>query len=179
MKLSNAIAPLLTVLLSAAVIDLSAAGLTYTAPAAWKPVATSSSMRVAQFAVPRAAGDGQDAEFVLYYFGGAGGTIEANIDRWVGQMQQPDGRPSSAVTKRQSRTINGLKVTIVDVPGTYIAEVTPGSPQRHNSPGFHLRTAVIETSNGPYFIKLTGPAKTISASEKSFEAFLASVGFTK
>ena len=29
--------------------------------------------------------------------------IEANIDRWVGQMQQPDGRPSSAVMKRSIR----------------------------------------------------------------------------
>jgi hypothetical protein len=177
--MSKVTTTLLTVLLSAAAIDLSAAGLTYTAPSGWKPVATSSSMRVAQFAVPRAAGDAQDAELVVYYFGGAGGTIEANIERWVGQMQQPDGKPSSAVAKRQSRTINGLRVTLVDVPGTYVAEMTPGSPQRHNSPNFHLRAAVIETTNGPYFIKLTGPAKTIAASEKSFEAFLTSVGFTK
>lgn len=170
--MSRIITALLTVLLTAAANNPSAAGLTYTAPGGWKPVATSSSMRVAQFAV-------QDAELVIYYFGGAGGTIEANIERWVGQMQQPDGRPSSAVAKRQSRTVNGLKVTLVDVPGTYVAEMTPGSPQRHNSPNFHLRAAVIETANGPYFIKLTGPAKTIAASEKSFEAFLASVGFAK
>ena len=90
-------------------------------------------------------------------------------------MQQPDGRPSSAVAKRQSRTVNGLKVTLVDVPGTYVAEMTPGASQRHNSPNFHLRAAVIETANGPYFIKLTGPAKTVAASEKQFEAFLGSV----
>ena len=155
-----------------------AAGLTFTAPAAWKPVPTSSSMRVVQYALPRAAGDTADTELVVYYFGGSGGTVEANIERWVAQMQQPDGRPSSAVAKRQSRTINGMKVTLVDVPGTYVAEVTPGSPQRHNSPNFHLRAAVIETSNGPYFIKLTGPAKTVVAAEKPFEAFLASVKFT-
>jgi hypothetical protein len=158
-------------------IVLSAAGLSYTTPAGWKPVSTSSSMRVAQFAVPRTAGDAHDAELVIYYFGGSGGTVEANIERWVAQMQQPDGRPSSAVAKRQSRTVNGLKVFVVDVPGTYVAEVTPGSPQRHNSPNYHLRAAVIETSNGPYFIKLTGPAKTVGASEKTFEEFLASVKF--
>ena len=157
---------------------LTLAGLTFTAPKDWKSVATSSSMRVAQYTVPRAAGDTADAELVVYYFGGSGGTVEANIERWVAQMQQPDGRPSSAVMKRQSRTVGGLKVTLVDVPGTYIAEVTPGSSQRHNSPNFHLRAAVIETSNGPYFIKLTGPAKTIGASEKAFESFLASVKFT-
>jgi hypothetical protein len=154
------------------------AGLTFTPPAAWKPVATTSSMRVAQFALPRVAGDTQDAELVVYYFGGSGGTVDANIDRWVGQMQQPDGRPSSAVMKRQSRTVNGMKVTLVDVPGTYIAEVTPGSAQRHNSQNFQLRAAVIETTNGPYFIKLTGPAKTVAASKKQFEAFLNSVKFT-
>jgi hypothetical protein len=169
---------IITAQLMAAVIELAAAGLTYTAPAGWKPVTTSSSMRVAQFSLPRATGDAQDAELVVYYFGGTGGTVEANIDRWVGQMQQPDGRPSSAVLKRQSRTINGLKVTMVDVSGTYVAEMTPGSPERHNSPNFQLRAAVIETANGPYFIKLTGPAKTVAASEKGFEAFLASVKFT-
>src|SRR4030095_8017418 len=155
-----------------------AAGLTFTAPAGWKSVPTSSSMRVAQYTLPRAAGDMDDAELVVYYFGGSGGTVEANIERWIGQMQQPDGRPSSAVAKRQSRTVNGLTVTLVDVPGTYIAEMTPGATQRHNSPNFHLRAAVIETSNGPYFIKLTGSAKTIAASEKAFESFLASVKFT-
>jgi hypothetical protein len=154
------------------------AGLTFTAPAGWKTVPTSSSMRVAQYALPHAAGDTEDAELVVYYFGGSGGSVDANIDRWVGQMTQPDGRPSSAVMQRQSRAVNGLKVTLVDVSGTYVAEMMPGSAQRHNSPGFRLRAAVIETANGPYFIKLTGPAKTIAAADKTYEAFLSSVKFT-
>jgi hypothetical protein len=55
--------------------------------------------------------------------------------------------------------------------------MTPGSPQRHNSPGFHLRAAVIETANGPYFIKLTGPAKTVAAHDKPFEQFFSSVRY--
>ena len=162
----------------AALLSLvSAATLTFSAPAGWKPVATSSSMRVAQFALPRAAGDVADAELVVYYFGGSGGTVEANIERWLGQMQQPDGSPSSAVATREARTINGLMVTLVDVSGTYVAEMTPGSPQRHNSPNSRLRAAVIDTPNGPYFIKLTGPAKTIAAAEKSFDRFLSSLKY--
>lgn len=168
-----AVVTLIPVLLAAAL----AAGLTYTAPAGWKTVPTTSTMRVAQFALPHAAGDTADAELVVYYFGGSGGTVEANIERWLGQMQQPDGKPSSAVATRQSRTINGLKVTLVDVGGTYVAEVTPGSAQRHNSPNFRLRAAVIETANGPYFIKLTGPAKTVASAEKAYEQFLSSVKF--
>jgi hypothetical protein len=177
MRSVSRIAALLT--FTTLTVHVYAAGLTYTAPPLWKQVTTSSSMRVAQFALPRVSGDGEDGELVVYYFGGTGGSVDANIERWVGQMQQPDGRPSSAVMKRESRTVNGLKLTLVDVSGTYVAETMPGSAQRHNSPGFRLRAAVIETADGPYFIKLTGPSKTISANDQAFEAFLSSVKFQK
>lgn len=158
---------------------LLAANLTFTAPGEWKPIATSSSMRVAQWALPHVPGDTQDGELVVYYFGGQGGSVEANIERWTGQMKQPDGRPSSAVMKRESRTINGLSVTLVDVSGTYVAEMSPGSSQLHNSPGFRMRAGVVETPNGPYFIKLVGPARTIAAFDRQFESFLSSVKFTR
>lgn len=155
-----------------------AAGLTLTAPAGWKTVPVTSSMRVAQYALPRAAGDTQDGELIVYYFGGEGGSLDANIERWVGQIQQPGGKPSTAV-KRDARTINGLKVTLVDLSGTYVAEMSPGSGQLHNNPGFRMRAGYIETANGPYFIKLVGPAKTIAAHEKQFESFISSVKFTR
>jgi hypothetical protein len=158
-------------------ISAAAAGLVFTSPAGWKSATPASAMRVAQFALPRSAGDTQDAELVVYYFGGSGGSVEANIDRWLGQMQQADGKPSTAVAQRQKRTINGLSLTLVDVSGTYVAEMTPGATERHNSPNFRLRAGVIETPNGPYFIKLTGPAKTVAAWDKAFEQFVASLKF--
>ena len=173
--MTNAVATLLAVATTA----IFAAGLTFKAPADWKTVPTASSMRVAQFALPRATGDSADGELVVYYFGGSGGTVEANIERWIGQMQQPDGKPSASLAKRSTRTLNGLASTLVDVSGTYVAEMTPGAAQRHNSPNFRLRAVVIETPNGPYFIKLVGPAKTIAAHDKSFEQFLSSVGYSK
>ena len=100
------------------VLHLLATGLTFTAPAGWKTVPTSSSMRVGQFAIPKVAGDSQDAEIVVYYFGGSGGTVEANIERWIGQMQQPDGSASKDKARRDTQTVNGLKVTTVDVSGS-------------------------------------------------------------
>lgn len=160
-----------------ATVQTLAAGLAFTTPDGWKPSGPSSSMRVAQFVLPRAAGDAQDAELVVYYFGGSGGTVDANIERWLGQMHQPDGRSSNSVAQRQKRSVNGLALTLIDASGTYVAEMTPGSPQRHNSPNFRLRAAVIETPNGPYFVKLTGPAKTVAAWDKAFEQFLTSVRY--
>ena len=152
-----------------------ASGIAYTAPAGWKARASASSMRVAEFVVPHAPGDGEDAEVIIYYFGGTGGSADANIDRWIGQVQQPDGSPSKAKAKREEQTINGMKVTLVDVSGTYVAEVRPGSTERYNKPGFRVRAAVVETPRGPYYVKMTGPAKTVAAAEADFAALLRSL----
>lgn len=154
---------------------LLAAALAYITPQGWQKQPATSSMRVAEFALPRADGDAEDAQLVLYYFGGSGGSVEANLQRWVSQMQQPDGRPSSAAAKKESRTVNGLKITLLDVSGTYVAETAPGAAERHNKPNFRLRAGVVETGSGPYFIKLTGPAKTVAKWDRAFEQFVGSL----
>ena len=162
--------------LAAALQGAPAGSLTFTAPAAWKSRPAASSMRVAEFVVPKAPGDAEDGELVVYFFGGmGGGGVEANIDRWVGQMQQPDGSPSKTKARRAEQTINGMKVTTVDVAGTYIAEMRPGAAERHNKPGYRLRAAVVQAPRGPYYIKMTGPAKTIAAADADFARFLASL----
>jgi hypothetical protein len=160
-------------LLSMAVAALLAAGLSFTAPDGWRQSPGNSSMRVAEFALPRAAGDAEDAQLVVYYFGGSGGSVDANIARWVAQMQQPDGEPVAKST-RTSRTVNGLAVTLVDVSGTYIAEMAPGATERHHKPHFRLRAGVVQTPNGPYFIKLTGPEKTVTKWDHAYEQFVGS-----
>jgi hypothetical protein len=167
-----AFAPLLVALL----FTSASPALKFDAPAGWVSKPPSSSSRVAEFALPKAEGDGEDASLVVYFFGAnMGGNVQANVDRWIGQMAQPDGKSSADVTKKSTLTANGLKVTLVDISGTYVAEVSPGSTEHFNKPGFRLRAAVIETSEGPYFIKLTGPAKTVARWDESFMTFLKSV----
>ncbi len=134
-------------------------------------------MRVAEFVLPGRDAAAGSAELVIYYFGGTGGSVDANIQRWLGQMQQPDGRATSEVAAREAKTINGLKVALLDVSGTYVAEVRPGATEKHNSPGFRMRTAVVDTPRGPYFLKLVGPAATVETWNASFNDFLASLTF--
>jgi hypothetical protein len=166
----------LRLILAAAVPVMFAATLKYDVPAGWTSRPPASSMRVAEFALPKVAGDAEDAQLTLYYFGGQGGTVQANLDRWIGQMTQPDGRASKDVaTTSTMKTSSGLSVALVDVGGTYVAEVTPGSKERLNKPGFRLRAAVIETPTGPYFVKLTGPVKTIAKWNDSYLAFVKSL----
>ena len=152
--------------------------LRFKAPDAWVTEKTTSSMRMAQYRVPRAEDDKEDASLVLYFFGATqGGTAQANIDRWIGQMQQADGSDSKARAKTENLTINGLKVSTVDVTGTYTAEMAPGSKTFHNDAEYRLRAAVIETPKGNYFVKLAGPAKTVAHWDQAYNDYLKSFEF--
>jgi hypothetical protein len=158
-------------------IQTTTGSLAFTAPADWRARPAASNMRVAEFVVPRAEGDAEDGEVIVYYFGAGAGTVDANIDRWIGQLQQPDGSATKDVAKRASQTVNGLTVTSVDVTGTYVAEMRPGAAEHFNKPGFRLRAAVVNTPRGPYYIKMTGPAKTIGAADAAFAAFVGSLRY--
>jgi hypothetical protein len=154
---------------------VSVATLKYDTPQGWVAKAPASSMRVAEFTLPKSADDAEDASLAVFYFGGQGGTVQANLDRWIGQMTQPDGRASRDVARTTRLSPRGLPITLVDLSGTYVAEVSPGSTERFNKPGFRLRAAVIETKEGPYFVKLTGPEKTVARWDDAFMTFLKSL----
>ena len=152
--------------------------LKFTVPAGWIEEERTSTMRVAQYRLAKIAGDSEDASLVLYYFGqGQGGSTAANIDRWINQMKQAGGGPSKDAAKQENFEVNGLKVTTVDVGGTYVAETAPGSGEFLNKPGFRLRAAVVETPNGSYFVKLVGPEKTVAQWNDSFLSYLRSFEF--
>lgn len=147
--------------------------LKFTVPAGWIEEERTSSMRIAQYRLPKTETDTEDASLVLYYFGGQGGSATANIERWIGQMKQAEGNSA----KQENLEVNGLKVTTVDVAGTYVAETAPGSGTFHNNPGYRLRAAVVETPNGPYFVKLVGPEKTVTRWNESFVSYVKSFEF--
>src|ERR1700704_1901997 len=69
---------------SAQTSQLPAGEVHYKAPEGWVVEKPSSEMRLAQYKLPKADGDSEDALLIVYYFGpGQGGTPEANIERWV------------------------------------------------------------------------------------------------
>jgi hypothetical protein len=127
-------------------------------------------MRKAQYALPKAEGDTEDGELTVFYFGlGQGGSVEANIDRWIGQLSQPDGSSTKDKAKTSKKEVAGLPVTLVDASGTYSAGMmSPGPPR----PGYRMVAAVVESSEGPWFFKLVGPEKTIAKWAASFDQFI-------
>jgi len=159
----------------ALLLETPAPALKFDMPEGWTSKPLSSKMRLADFVLPKAEGDAEDATLVVTFFGGQGGTVQANFDRWLTQMEQPDGRASKDLAKTSVLKTHDLTLSIMDLPGTFVAEKAPGSAEHYNKPGFHLRAAVIEGKGGPYFIRLVGPAKTVAKWDAAVQAFFKSL----
>jgi hypothetical protein len=145
------------------------ATLTWGVPKSWK-VGPDKQMRVATYLVEPQAGDAEGGECAVFYFGqGVGGDIESNISRWTSQFEQPDG------PKNESKEVNGLKVTIVQIGGTYLAPSGPMMAASGKKENFRLRGAIVEGPQGSVFFKFTGPAKTIAAASADFDAMIGSL----
>ena len=144
-------------------------GLTWTVPPGWKAETPSSSMRRAQYRVP---GPGGDAELVVFYFGpGQGGDAMSNARRWAGQFRQPDGRDPAAMKTREA-DVGGLKVTTVEVRGTYSGGMGGAVEEKA---GHQLLGAIAAGPDANWFFKLTGPEKTVTAQKAAFEGLIRSL----
>jgi len=142
-------------------------------PNSWTAEKPKSNMRRAQFMISGKAGP---TSLIIYYFGkGGAGGAQANLDRWLGQLKQPDGKPSKDVAKIENKTIGGMKVTVVDVSGHYVAAMRPGAKAKHDKPGARMLAAIVVASDGPYYLKMVGPAATVAEQKAGFDQLIASL----
>jgi len=130
-------------------------------------------MRKATYEVPRADKDLEDGECGVFYFGpGMGGSIDANIDRWVKQFKD---LPADKV-KRADRSVNGLVAHTVEIDsGSFNANSMGRAGQDMIKPNFGLLGAIVEEPSGEYFFKLTAPERTIAQARADFYRMLDSV----
>ena len=160
------------------VFTIADGGFSLQAPAGWKRVQPKSGIVETEFAIPSegAAADGSPLQPGRMTVMGAGGTVEANIDRWYGQFTQPDGSETKAKATTKKLELAGCRVTLVDIPGTY--KDAPGGPFAGGAtvdrPDYRMLAAIIETPDrrGNYFIKFYGPAKTVAAHADGFRTMV-------
>jgi hypothetical protein len=127
-------------------------------------------MRVATYIVPAVEGDAEPAECGVFYFGNdQGGSVDANIDRWVKQFE------TSSAPVRASRLVGGLNVELVQVAGTYLAPGGPMMQSQGKKENFRLLGAIVRAPEGFVFFKLTGPAKTVTSVEGDFNTLISTL----
>jgi hypothetical protein len=146
-----------------------AAGLQWRLPPHWE-VQAERPMRVATYSIPPVGGDTEGAECAVYYFGAnQGGGVDANFERWIGQFQ-----PATS-SRRSTRQVNGLEVSLLDASGTYTSPGGPMMQSQGNKPGWRLLGAIVVGPQGAVFFKLTGPAKTVAVASASFDELIGSL----
>ena len=145
--------------------------ISWTMPVAWQTVPSPSSMRKATYKITKAAGDPEDAEMSVTQVGGG---VDANVQRWAGQFQDSKDAP-----KRTQRTVGAVKVTVVEMHGTFSGSGMPGAPAAGPKKGYGLLGAIVESTDPPYFFKMSGPDKTVTAARADFDKLVGSFAAKK
>lgn len=92
---------------------------------------------------------------------GSGGTVQANVDRWIGQFLGTDS-PAEVQTPADA----ALALTLVKITGV-MRGGTPGGPAK-DSPDTLLLGAILQAPDGLVVVKLSGPKAAVSREEKIF-----------
>ena len=136
-------------------------------PKAWQTVPSASSMRKATYKIPKAAGDADDAELSVTQVGGG---LDANIQRWAGQFSD-----SKIPPKQTKKTVGPLAITIVEIHGTFAGSGMPGAPAAGPKKSQALLGAIVESTDPPYFFKMTGPEKTVMGARADLDKLVGSM----
>ena len=149
----------------------SAGGLTWEATAPLVRRTPKSSMRVAEYGLEGSP----ESELTVFYFGAdQGGTIDANMTRWIGQFTQADG--SETKSKRSEKKVNGIDVSLVEAKGIYSGGMAmPGAPAPANQPDAMLLGAIAKGPQGAVFFKLVGPREKLEAARPAFDKLVKSI----
>lgn len=140
--------------------------LAFSIPEGWQRKELSSSFVLAEFVLPAAekstAADGR------LTVSAAGGSIEANVQRWRDQF---GGKPDQSSEERKE--VHGLEVVFVDLAGEFNDQRGPLAPGTKR-PGYRMLAAIIPVDGELHFVKAVGPQATIAAHAERFQEFVGS-----
>jgi hypothetical protein len=144
------------------------AGIVWSRPQRWEKAADRP-MRAATYNIPSSKEGVEGGECAVFYFGtGQGGDVNLNIDRWGAQFE-----PAEQVVKT-TKQVAGMKVTRVQIDGTYLAPAGPMMQSQGKRENYRLLGAIVEAPKGSVFFKCTGPANTMTTAAPEFDAMISS-----
>lgn len=136
-----------------------------TIPGDWTDTPSASRMRLGTFRVPAADGDDLPVDYVV--FPPMGGSVQQNVERWVGQFA-PGGR-AAKITKGMS---DSGEYVLADVTGTFNMPVGPPIMRKTQQVDDARMLAAIVTvpGGGSYYLKMAGPKATVDAAADAFRS---------
>jgi hypothetical protein len=150
------------------------AGVEFRPPIDWTNLGPSG-MRLAEYMYGPCENNPDSATLAVYYFGPEqGGGVRANIDRWIGQMVQPDGSDPQKAAREQKVVVDDMPVHVVEVTGTYTSGGM-GMGQNISKKDYRMTALVLEAPEGNVFFKLTGPDICAAEMTKELSAMVMAI----
>jgi len=147
--------------------------LDFQAPKVWEQKKPRFNIVEAEFEAKSSKPDTASARLTIM---ASGGSIEQNLERWVGQFSQEDGSTTEDHMKQTEEKINGMQVYLVDITGTYADSAGPFAGNATQRKGYRMVGAIVETKlAGNYYFKMYGPQETIEEHQKRFLEMVKSV----
>lgn len=142
------------------------AELSLAVPADWTQQKPESNLRLGQFQIPAAEGDDQPGELAIFVFPGGGGGVKDNLNRWIKEFS-PEGREVKLFKGESSQGPYFLS----DITGTYNKRIGPPIAQKTAAvPGSRALGIILQIPDqNSFYLKFTGPAKTVTAAEKAYK----------
>lgn len=150
-------------------------GLKSTTPAEWKLKEGKVPFRLYTFTLPMGEKDERPTELVVSFTGkGSGGDLKPNIQRWQDMFIPPKGKGIEDATKMTEMKVGDVPVTLVDIEGTYKEKFPPFAPMAKvtERPEYRRVNVIFASENGPFFMYLVGPAKTVASHQEAFQKWL-------
>jgi hypothetical protein len=148
---------------SAETSEVKAGSFTFTVPEGWRQVPPPSPMRKAQLEIARGAAK---AEVTFFHFGkDQGGTTAENVARWFTQFPGSEAKQTT-----ENVQAGPVKITFAMTEGTFSSGM-PGGPTTPME-GYALCGAILESTDGSVFVKMTGPEAVVKASTEAFKKMI-------
>ena len=150
------------------IIELAGGSVKLEAPKEWKQVQPRFPQMVQyEFNAPADAKEGEAPVRITVM--ASGGGLQGNLERWYGQFSQPDGKATKDIAEIKELEVEGPKVHMVKITGTYSGGMMPAGRPVQPKPNHQLISGIIETEKeGTFFITAIGP---IDECQKLVEGF--------
>jgi len=132
-------------------------------------------MRIAQWQVGADNPAGEVDCSILRFRGG--GSTQDNLLRWASQFRLPDGGDPLGTASVESTVVHGLPVTTFELSGTMLSRGMSMAGPTEELENYAVHNAVVETNDGPYFLKCAGPEAAVAAERDNINALIQSFQF--
>ncbi|MEO0529210.1 MAG: hypothetical protein AAF266_01400 [Planctomycetota bacterium] len=155
-------------------IAIAGGALEFEAPSEWPEVTPGSRILEKELSVqPPEGTEAAPARLTLM---SAGGSVQANLARWVGQFKGTEGGADRSAAETEELKPDGMPATLIDLSGTYMESAGGPFGPKTPRPNYRMVAAIVETGgSGNYFFKLVGPEQTVGPAAEEFKAMIGSI----